>query len=252
MLNRVTLIALLLVTIAGCAMEREGAVAAGGDYLTSHPYFDVFEAQNGDYYFNLHAANHEVILQSQGYSTRSSAINGALSVMDNGEILSRYEMQEAANGEWYFTLDARNGRVIGMSETYTTRSNAERGIDTVIRNVGAYLDWQANRVGRRFDVFRGNDGRYYFNLIAGNGEIVLSSQGYASEASAINGTFSVAANGTTEARYELNDSADGGAYFNLTATNGQVIGTSEVYSSRSNAQRACNGIIELLPTVDLL
>ena len=59
-------------------------------------------------------------------------------------------------------------------------------------------------------------------------------------------------NGTTEARYQVNPSRDGGYYFNLTSTNGQIIGTSEVYSTRSNAVRGCDSIIELLPTVELL
>jgi uncharacterized protein YegP (UPF0339 family) len=50
----------------------------------------------------------------------------------------------------------------------------------------------------------------------------------------------------------VRESADGGFYFNLKAANGHIIGTSEVYSTRSNAERARGSIIELLPSVDIL
>jgi len=242
---------LLAITASGCAMERDIASGATGE-LSTRPYFDVFRGEGGDHYFNLRAANHEIILQSQGYSSRTAALNGFLSVLDNGELYGRYEVRPANDGTWYFVLESRNGRVIGISETYVSRSNAERGVSTVVRNVGNYLDWQANRTGARFDVFRGTDGRYYFNLHAANGEIVLVSQGYSSEESAYNGTFSVADNGIFETNYDLNDSADGGAYFTLQARNGQTIGVSETYSTRSNARRGCDSVIALLPDVDLL
>jgi uncharacterized protein YegP (UPF0339 family) len=251
---RSSLLALALVSLAsvsGCAYET-APVDGSSSALSARPYFNVFRGADDDYYFNLRAANHEIILASEGYSSRSSALNGVLSVMDNGELRTRYELREAVNGEPYFVLKARNGRVIGRSETYSTRYSADRGIVAVMRNVGDYLDFLANRTGARFDIFRGVDGRHYFNLHAANGEIVLSSQGYSAESSALNGTFSVADNGVDASRYDVRESADGGYYFNLKARNGRVIGTSEVYVSRSNAERAVQSIIALLPEVELL
>jgi len=251
---RSSLLALVLVAMAsatGCAYETAPA-GGSAEALSARPYFSVFQGADDDYYFNLRAANHEIILASQGYSSRSSALNGVLSVMDNGERRDRFDLLDAANGEAYFNLKARNGRVIAHSETYTTRYSADRGIVAVMRNVGTYLDFLANRTGARFDVFTGTDGRYYFNLHAANGEIVLSSQGYSAESSALNGTFSVADNGVDASRYDIRESADGGYYFNLKASNGRVIGTSEVYASRYNAERAVGSIIALLPEVELL
>lgn len=253
MTARLTFALVLFTTLgnlAGCAMERD--IAGGSEEVVGRPYFQVWENGGGSWYFNFKAANHEIILQSEGYASRSAALNGVLSTLDNGLDARRYEVLQAANAQWYFRLKAANGRIIGWSETYTTRQGAERGMGAVVRNVGTYQDWLANRTGARFDVFRGNDGRYYFNLHAANGEIVLSSQGYTTEESALNATFSVATNGINRASYEVNPSADGGAYFNLKAANGQIIGTSEVYVSTSNAQRAVDGVIALLPSVELL
>ena len=249
--RRIAAFLLAFLALNGCALEREYADGAA-DELVSRPYFQVWQNEAGDHYFNLRAANHEIILQSQAYSSRSAALNGFLSVLDNGERYDRYEVRPANDGTYYFVLESRNGRVIGRSETYATRSNAVRGTEAVVRNVGAYLDWMANRTGARFDVFRGTDGRYFFSLHAANGEIVLASQGYSSEAAAYNGVFSVADNGLYPERYEVADSADGGAYFTLKARNGRVIGVSEVYASRSNAQRGADGVLALLGGIELL
>ncbi len=253
-----TILSLLLVLaalVSGCAAEAGEPPVSGGEggaALSGRPYFEVFDATNGDHYFRLSAENHEIILASQAYDTRTAALNGVLSVLDNGELSARYSIAVAADGSYYFTLRARNGRVIGMSETYVTRSGAESGVESVMRNVGAYLDWQAARTGARFEVFAGADGRYYFDLFAKNGEIVLTSQGYGDEAAAWNATFSAAENGIDAARYDIRPSNNGGYYFNVLAPNGQVIGTSEVYVSRSNAEQARDSIIALLPEVELL
>lgn len=243
-------LALVLSVLNGCAMER--GVGDGTSELTARPYFEVFAGSDGRHYFNLHAANHEVILTSQGYSTRTAALSGVLSVLDNGELWNRYEVLAARDGSFYFLLESANGRVIGTSETYGTRSDAERGVEAVVANVGAYLDWQANRTGARYDVFRGMDGRFYFSLHAGNGEIVLRSQGYSTQEAAYNGAFSVAENGVLASRYAIAASADGGFYFNLKAANGAVIGTSETYASRSNAERGRDAVIALTSTLDVL
>ena len=116
-----------------------------------------------------------------------------------------------------------------------------------------YLVFLATRTGARFVVSESADGRFYFNLHAKNGAIVLSSQSYSSEAAALNGTFSVAANGIDPDNFDVREASSGfGYYFNLIATNGQTVGTSEVYSSKSNAKRARDSIVVLLPNVDLL
>lgn len=239
-----------LAALSGCAMERGTGGSASA--VTGRPYFQVFEAENGDHYFRLRAANHETILASQGYSSRTGALNGVLSVLDNGERTGRYEARVSSNGQHYFVLKASNGRVIGTSEMYASRSGAAAGIAGVQENVGRYLDWLANRTGARFDVFRGADGRFYFNLHASNGEIVLSSQGYADEADALNGTFSVTENGLDPASYDVREASNGGFYFNVVASNGRVIGTSEVYATRYNAERATESVMALLEVVDLL
>ena len=78
-----------------------------------------------------------------------------------------------------------------------------------------------------------------FVLKAGNAEVILRSQQYASMASAENGVASVQANCALDERYEKLEASDGCPYFNLKAANSQIIGTSQMYAAASGRD---NGI----------
>ena len=86
----------------------------------------------------------------------------------------------------------------------------------------------------KFVVKLSSKGEPYFRLQAGNGETILKSEMYASKASALNGIASVRTNAVSDGRYERKDAAGGQFMFNLKATNGQVIGTSELYKSAAS------------------
>jgi uncharacterized protein YegP (UPF0339 family) len=73
--------------------------------------------------------------------------------------------------------------------------------------------------------------QFMFNLKAGNGEVILTSETYLSKKSAENGIASVKANAPHDERYVRKESRKGEPFFVLTATNGQTIGKSEMYSS---------------------
>lgn len=90
----------------------------------------------------------------------------------------------------------------------------------------------------RFETFVGANGDTYFHLLAGNGEKVLASQGYASASSAAAAIDSVQANGLNAERYELREASDGSSYFVLKAGNGAIIAISEMYVTKANAERA--------------
>ena len=81
----------------------------------------------------------------------------------------------------------------------------------------------------KFQIFEGKDEDHYFRLRAGNGEIVLKSEGYESKQGAKNGIESVRENAPDDKRYERTDSGNGQYYFNLKAANHEVIGASETY-----------------------
>ena len=75
--------------------------------------------------------------------------------------------------------------------------------------------------------------QFMFNLKAANNQVILTSQSYASKEGAKGGIASVQTNARTDDRYQRNTAKDNSPYFSLVAPNGEVIGTSEMYSSTS-------------------
>ena len=73
--------------------------------------------------------------------------------------------------------------------------------------------------------------QFMFNLKAGNHEVILTSERYATRAGAENGIASVKENAALDERYQRRMSKDNSPYFALVAANGQSIGKSEMYSS---------------------
>jgi len=99
----------------------------------------------------------------------------------------------------------------------------------------------------KFEIFTDKAGEYRFRLKAGNGEIILASEGYKQKASAVNGIDSVRKNAIDEARFERKESGSGKPMFNLKASNGQVIGTSETYSSGSARDNGIASVMKNAP-----
>ncbi len=97
-----------------------------------------------------------------------------------------------------------------------------------------------------FVVSKNTNGLYYFRLRANNGQLLLSSEGYVSKVGCLNGVESVKSNGRDQNRYDKRTSSNGKYYFNLKATNGQIIGTSEIFevvTARDNAISAVQSMV---------
>ncbi|WP_420426367.1 YegP family protein [Algiphilus sp.] len=98
-------------------------------------YYTLFQSEkSGEWYFNLKAGNHEIILQSEGYTAKSGAENGIASVRSNGANDDRYERKSSDKGNYWFLLKAGNGQTIGKSEMYTSASSRDNGIESVKKN----------------------------------------------------------------------------------------------------------------------
>jgi uncharacterized protein len=90
--------------------------------------------KDGEFQFNLHAGNHQVILSSEGYAAKASCLNGIESVRKNSADDARFECKEAANGKFYFNLKSSNGQVVGSSQMYESEASRDNGIESVKNN----------------------------------------------------------------------------------------------------------------------
>lgn len=91
----------------------------------------------------------------------------------------------------------------------------------------------------KFEVYKDKAGQHRFRLKAGNGEIILTSEGYKDKAGCANGIASVKKNAGNKDRFAKKQTDSGKYRFNLKAGNHQVIGTSQSYDSESGCD---NGI----------
>lgn len=93
-----------------------------------------------------------------------------------------------------------------------------------------------------FELKLSKNGQFMFNLKAGNGEIILTSEHYVTRASAEQGIASVKANAPNDAQYERKTATNGQPFFTLKATNGQAIGRSEMYSSATAMEAGISSV----------
>ena len=80
-------------------------------------------------------------------------------------------------------------------------------------------------------------GKFRFNLCAGNGQVVLTSESYNTKKAAENGIASIGKNCGTDKFYDRKVAKNGKPYFNLKAGNGQVIGKSQMYASAASMEK---------------
>jgi len=99
--------------------------------------------------------------------------------------MGKFVITTRKNGEFQFNLKAGNGQTILASEGYTTKAACLNGIESVKKN---------SQDDSRFDRLEAKNGKPYFNLKAGNGQIIGNSEMYESVASRDNGIESVKKN----------------------------------------------------------
>ena len=93
--------------------------------------------------------------------------------------------QSKKSKEYYFRLKASNGEIILASEGYKKKASCKNGIASVQKNApdeGRYITKEAK------------NGKHYFNLKAANGQVIGTSQMYASASGLKGGIASVQKN----------------------------------------------------------
>lgn len=95
--------------------------------------FELYTDKAGEFRFRLNADNGQIILASEGYKAKASALNGIESVKKNAPDDANYERKETASGT-SFNLLAANKQVIGTSQVYSSASARDNGIESVKKN----------------------------------------------------------------------------------------------------------------------
>lgn len=99
----------------------------------------------------------------------------------------------------------------------------------------------------KFVITKRTNGEFQFNLKAGNGQTILTSEGYTTKAACLNGIESVKTNSKDDSKFDKLESKSGKPYFNLKASNGQIIGSSEMYESVSARENGIESVKKNAP-----
>jgi len=93
--------------------------------------------------------------------------------------------QSEKTKKYHFRLKAKNGEIILTGQAYKDKAGCENGIQSVIKN-GADES--------KFEIKESTNGKQYFVLKAGNGQIIGQSQLYKTESGLKNGIASIGKN----------------------------------------------------------
>src|SRR3546814_9583645 len=84
--------------------------------------------------------------------------------------------------------------------------------------------FQGAGMSGKFEISKRANGEFQFDLKAGNGQVILSSEGYSANGSCINGIESVRQNNQDNARSDRKTASKGKFFLNITTTHGHTVG----------------------------
>jgi uncharacterized protein YegP (UPF0339 family) len=223
-------------------VDKSAAAVADDDAGT----FELFNDNAGEVRFRLVGQNGETILSSEGYASLSGALNGIDSVVEHAKDFSNYAYKASSNGQYYFTLNADNNQVIGISELYKSlggRAVGQYAVETASQGasiVDLRVAQPPTPKPAQFNLLQDAlTGQFSFNLIDPKGrELLTADTLYVSKQGAMVGINSVMTNAPTLTQYSNQSLDDGTLYFSLRAGNNQVLGHGP--NSKTAADRYSN------------
>ncbi len=120
--------------------------------------------------------------QASCFLVFNATISTILFDFGEGLMAAKFEIYKDKAGEFRFRLKAGNGENILASEGYKAKASCLNGIESVKKN---------SKDKARFDVGKTKAGKFRFNVNSTNGQVVGTSQSYATESSCNNGVACV-------------------------------------------------------------
>lgn len=102
----------------------------------------------------------------------------------------------------------------------------------------------------KFIIKKSSDNQFYFNLHAINAKIILTGERYTSKQNCKKGITSVKVHAPFDKNYERKTATNGQFHFNLKAANGEVIGKSEMYTTKAARDNGIEAVKRDAPNAD--
>ena len=96
--------------------------------------FEVSKRKNEEFQFNLKATNGQIILSSEGYTTKAAWEMTDMFHLKAIEIIAKSLRGAVANTPEGRNLKATNGQIIGSSQMYESLVGCQNGVQSVMNN----------------------------------------------------------------------------------------------------------------------
>ncbi|MDE6414888.1 MAG: DUF1508 domain-containing protein, partial [Anaeroplasmataceae bacterium] len=229
--------------------------------------YEVYPSGDG-YQYRLKASNGEILVVSEVYTTKDSALKAIDAVkrnVEDGEI----RIFKDKRGLYKFKLTSKNYRVLALGSSYSTEKSAIRSsesfknfalkantveIDTPADQdniVEAYLDITTADVktGGKYVVEK-YDGEFSWDLKASNGQILCQAEGYTSKSGALSSIESFKKNVETGSFKILKDK-NGNFHYNLYTASGRLATIGESYNSKQLAESAAFSVVSYFKDAEI-
>ena len=76
---------------------------------------DLWQSADSQWHFHVVSGNGRTLLSSEAYTARTGALNGLLSVLDNGVDPAMYQLNQTKSGKWNLRLRAANYEIVAFT-----------------------------------------------------------------------------------------------------------------------------------------
>ncbi|MDE6242271.1 MAG: DUF1508 domain-containing protein, partial [Anaeroplasmataceae bacterium] len=216
--------------------------------------YEVYPSADG-YQYRLKASNGEVLVVSEVYTTKDSALKAIDAVkrnVEDGEI----RIIKDKRGLYKFKLTSKNYRVLALGSSYSTEKSAVRSSESfknfALKATTVEIDTPADqdnivepyiditiadvKTGGKYIVEK-YDGEFSWDLKASNGQILCQAEGYTSKSGALSSIESFKKNVETGTFKILKDK-NGNFHYNIYTASGRLATIGESYNSKQLAESA--------------
>ena len=237
----------------------EKVYLADGNYLFNEVTYQIFRSGNDKHYFTFKDKDGKTIFLNadvRGFETQEEAQAIVNEIMKYGPYEVNYDGKMARNGKYYFYLKGEEGKNLAKSFFYNSEEDMQASVGLLLgtelqlaaviaasnKVVDDYLECKTYHGEAGFHRFSHN-GEHYFSYNDGDGETVLRSEGYTTEAARENGIGSVISNASLDERWKTGTALDGRYhFFSLKAGNHQEIARSCYYTSEEEMNGALSWV----------
>ena len=238
-----------------------------GKWVIFHVVTDDEKGGNKDedlYFFELHASNGEKLLSSEEYTSYAGAVRG-IETHKKNILAGNFRITLSKKGHYIFKLLSGKNTLLCTGENYPSKMRCEKALESTKRFAEtAVLDENTRELFIKLPPeddapiaalpdgctgkwiiasHTGEDGEtvYYFELLANNGEKLLSSEEYSSYIGAVNGIETHKKN-ISAGNFRIVLTKRGDYIYKLLNGNGQLLCLGEHYKTRKRCQNAVESV----------